>query len=85
MATIDVLYYKSIGLIDDSLSEDKQYTTLVSIFCNSEQKLARILSGEELELFNEIINATDEIRTVSSEVSFKIGLRIGLQIMSDCL
>ena len=47
--------------------------------------MSKELNGENLKLFNELVNASDEISATSGVENFKIGFRLGVQMMCDSL
>ena len=61
------------------------YDKALSIFTANEDKLKEALSGEHLKLFNELVNASDEISATSGVENFKIGFRLGVKMMCDSL
>ena len=50
-----------------------------------ENKLTKELNGENLKLFNDLVNASDEISATSGVENFKIGFRLGVLAMGDSL
>ena len=61
------------------------YDKALNTFTINEDKLKDALSGEHLKLFNELVNASDEISATSSVENFKIGFRLGVMMMCDSL
>ncbi len=85
MGFIEELYYGNINPNEKGFNQTSQYAKAIRLFCNNEQKLIETLSGKELKLFNDLINASDEISAASSVENFKIGFRLGVQMMCDSL
>lgn len=85
MNFIEEFYYGNIIPNERSFNQGTQYSKALNLFCKNEQKLSEVLSGEELKLFNELINASDEISAVNGVEHFKLGFRLGVQMMCDCL
>lgn len=85
MPFIEELYYGNIRPNDKGFVRGTQYEKAIKIFCNNEQKLSEELSGKELKLFNEFVNAGDEISAITSVENFKLGFKLGVQMMCDCL
>ena len=52
-------------------------------FSDIESKLTKELNGENLKLFNDLVNASDEISATSGVENFKIGFRLGVMMMCD--
>ena len=61
------------------------YEKAVRTFSDIESKLSKELNGENLKLFNELVNASDEISATSGVENFKIGFRLGVLMMCDSL
>lgn len=54
-------------------------------FCDNEKTLIKELSGDNLDLFNALVNAHDEITATSDIENFKLGFRLGVQMICDSL
>ena len=84
MNFIEELYYGNINPNEKRYKKATPYDKALSIFTANEDKLKEALSGEHLKLFNELINASDEISATSGVENFKIGFILGVQLMADC-
>ncbi len=85
MNFIEELYYGNINPNEKRYKKATPYDKALSIFTANENKLKEVLSGEQLKLFNELVNASDEISATSGVENFKIGFRLGVQMMCDSL
>ena len=85
MGFIEELYYGNINPNEKRYKSPTPYDKAVKTFSDIEAKLAKILSDENLKLFNELVNASDEISATSGVENFKIGFRLGVQMMCDSL
>ena len=85
MNFIEELYYGNINPNEKSYKKATPYDKALSIFTANEDKLKEALSGEHLKLFNELVNASDEISATSGIENFKIGFRLGVLMMCDSL
>ena len=85
MNFIEELYYGNINPNEKRYKEVTTYDKALSIFTANEDKLKGALSGEHLKLFNELVNASDEISATSGFENFKIGFRLGVKMMCDSL
>ena len=63
MNFIEELYYGNINPNDD---KDTHYAKTMRKFCDSENKLGKMLKGKPLHLVNDLINASDEIVAITS-------------------
>ena len=61
------------------------YEKAVRTFSDIESKLSMELNEENLKLFNELVNASDEISATSGVENFKIGFRLGVMMMCDSI
>ena len=84
MNFIEELYYGNINPNEKRYKEATPYDKALNIFTANEDKLKEALSGEHLKLFNELVNASDEISATSGVENFKIGFILGVQLMADC-
>ncbi len=85
MNFIEELYYGNINPNEKRYKKATPYDKALSAFTANEDKLKEALSGEHLKLFNELVNASDEISATSGVENFKIGFRLGVKMMCDSL
>ena len=85
MGFIEELYYGNINPNEKRYKSHKPYDKAVQTFSDIEGKLTKVLSDKNLKLFNELVNASDEISATSGVENFKIGFRLGVQMMCDSL
>ena len=85
MGFIEELYYGNINPNEKRYKSHKPYDKAVKAFSDIENKLSKELNGENLKLFNELVNASDEISATSGVENFKIGFRLGVMMMCDSL
>ena len=83
MNFIEELYYGNINPNEKRYKKATPYDKALSIFTANEDKLKESLSGEHLKLFNELVNASDEISAISGVENFKIGFRLCVLMMCD--
>ena len=85
MSFLDELYYGNINPNEKRNRSPLPYEKAVKTFSDIENKLTKELNGENLKLFNELVNASDEISATSGVENFKIGFRLGVTMMCDSL
>ena len=85
MGFIEELYYGNINPNENRNKRPLPYEKAVKTFSDIENKLTKELNGENLKLFNELVNASDEISATSSAENFKTGFRLGVMMMCDSL
>ena len=85
MSFLDELYYGNINPNENRNRRPLPYEKAVRTFSDIESKLSKELNGETLKLFNELVNASDEISATSGVENFKIGFRLGVKMMCDSL
>ena len=85
MSFLDELYYGNINPNENRNRKPPSYEKAVRTFSDIETKLSKELNGENLKLFNELVNASDEISATSGVENFKIGFRLGVMMMCDSL
>ena len=85
MSFLDELYYGNINPNENRNRKPLPYENAVRTFSDIESKLSKELNGENLKLFNELVNASDEISATSGVENFKIGFRLGVKMMCDSL
>ena len=85
MNFIEELYYGNINPNEKRYKKATPYDEALSVFTANEDKLKEALSGEHLKLFNDLVNASDEISATNGVENFKIGFRLGVKMMCDIL
>ena len=85
MSFLDELYYGNINPNENSNRKPLPYEKAVKTFSDIENKLTKELNGENLKLFNELVNVSDEISVTSGVENFKIGFKLGVMMMCDSL
>ena len=85
MSFIEELYYGNINPNKNRNRKPLPYEKAVKTFSDIESKLTKELNGENLKLFNELVNVSDEISSTSGVENFKIGFRLGVMMMCDSL
>ena len=85
MNFLDELYYGNINPNENRNRRPLPYEKAVKTFSDIENKLTKELNEENLKLFNELVNASDEISATSGIENFKIGFRLGVLMMCDSL
>ena len=85
MSFIEELYYGNINPNENRNRKPFPYEKAVKTFSDIESKLTKELNGENLKLFNELVNVSDEISATSGVENFKIGFRLGVMMMCDRL
>ena len=85
MSFLDELYYGNINPNENRNRKKLPYENALKTFSDIESKLTKELNGENLKLFNELVNASDEISATSGVENFKIGFRLGVFMMCDSL
>lgn len=84
MNFIEELFYGNINPNGIQLEGNSQYEKAMETFDKCEDALSTELSGENLKLFNRLIDANGEIDACLSFNSFKMGFILGVQMMTDC-
>ena len=85
MSFLDELYYGNINPNENRNRKKLPYEKVLKTFSDIESKLTTELNGENLKLFNELVNVSDEISATSGVENFKIGFRLGVLMMCDSL
>ena len=84
MNFIEELYYGNINPNEKRFDRDTQYAKALERFCKNKDKLTESLEGDNLKLFNELVNASDEVIACTRTENFKMGFILGVQLMADC-
>ena len=85
MNIIEELYYGNINPNEKRYNKNADYTKAMRKFCDNENMLNEMLKDKQLHLFIELVNASDSIIAITSIENFKIGFRLGVQMICDSL
>ena len=85
MNFIEELYHGNINPNEKRYDKDTHYAKTMRKFCDCENELGKMLKGKSLHLVNDLINASDEIVAITSIENFKLGFRLGVQMICDSL
>lgn len=81
---IEELFYGNINPNEKRIVKDSKFERVLKRFCDNEKKLSEQLSGDNMKLFNDLINAHGEVNSYTSVENFKIGFILGVQLITDC-
>ncbi|HIU57717.1 MAG TPA: hypothetical protein IAA61_07920 [Candidatus Ornithomonoglobus merdipullorum] len=84
MNFIEELYYGNIDPNRKKFDKNTQIAEALKLFCENESRLNEVLTGDDLRLFHDMVNAGDEITACTGVENFKIGFILGVRIMIDC-
>lgn len=84
MNFIEELYYGNINPNEKKVNRDTQLSKAIELFSKNENELMKKLSKDDKKLFNDMVNASDEISACMSVENFKIGFILGVRMMVDC-
>ena len=85
MNFIEGLYYGNINPNEKRYDKNTDYAKAMRKFCENEKQLNEMLKGKPLHLFIELVNASDNVIAITSIENFKIGFRLGVQMICDSL
>ena len=84
MNFIEELYYGNIDPNRKKFDKNTQFAEALKLFCENESRLNEVLTGDDLRLFHDMVNAGDKITACTGVENFKIGFILGVRIMIDC-
>ncbi len=85
MDFIEELYYGNINPNEKRRNKGSRYAKAIDTVAENEEKLTAALSDDKLKMFIELVNAFDDVGAIDRVESFKIGFRLGIQMMCDSL
>ncbi len=85
MNFIEELYYGNIQPNQKMYNKNSQYAKALKQFCTCENKLNELLECKEKKIFIDLVNAHDEITAAGNIENFKLGFRLGVQMICDSL
>ncbi len=85
MSFIEEFFYSNINPNEKRYDQSCNYAKAMRRFCNNENELNKMLKGKPLHMFLDLVNAHDEIVGITSFENFKLGFRLGVQMICDSL
>ena len=84
MNFIEELYYGNINPNEKKPNRNTQLSKAMELFSKNENELVEKMPKDDKKLFNDMVNASDEISACTSVENFKIGFILGVRMMVDC-
>ena len=81
---IEELYYGNINPNEKKFVRNTQYSKALETMSEIENEVLNKFSDEDKKLFNDMINASDEISACTSVENFTMGFVLGVRMMIDC-
>lgn len=85
MSFIEELYYGSINPYGSKYVPSKRYAEATKLILRFENKLKNALDEPELTALNRMIEAQVEADEEMQLAKFKLGFKLGVQTVIDCL
>ena len=85
MNTIQDLYYGRISPYEMSISTTPEYQKLKTLSDRNEDLLRELLSDEQKELLEKLIETVTDISSISERDMFMAGFRLGVKLMIDVI
>ena len=85
MSFLEELYYGNLNPNVKCFDKNTEYGKAMNSFSSCEDRLNELLDGKELKIFNDLVNANDKLTAVTDIENFKIGFRLGVQMICDSL
>ena len=80
MTFLDDLYYGNIKPSDNEFVKNSEFDKALKTFCNCENELRKALDRDN-EAITKLINAHNELLTVTGLENFKIGFKLGVKMI----
>ncbi len=85
MKIIEDLYYGRISPYEMSISTTPEYQKLKTLSDRNEDLLRELLSDEQKELLEKLIETVTDISSISERDMFMAGFRLGVKLMIDVI
>ena len=87
MRMIEELYFGNIDPNTQTYDRHSNFGKAMQVMSDTEEELLKLLEGKENQLFRDFVKAQSEINGITGVEKFikgfKIGARIGLEIVSE--
>ena len=83
--TLQDIYYGNINPVTKSVDRSSELYKLMKTISESEEKLLKLLQGEEQTLFEQFSNAYIALNSKTAEERFVEGFRLGAKIVIEVI
>lgn len=83
MRLLEEFWYGNIELTEYGTSSNKGYKKLVKLIFRNEEKLKATMTDEQEELFEKYIDCVRDTDCLIFQNSFKLGVRMMLEVMEE--
>ena len=80
MRVLKELYYGNISPNERTIAKGSKYESVLNVLTRDEALLSDLLSGAELDLFNEYGDAQAELNSITAVENFVYGFRLGAKV-----
>ena len=80
MRVLKELYYGNISPNERTIAKGSKYESVLNVLARDEALLSDLLSGAELDLFNEYGDAQAELNSITAVENFVYGFRLGAKV-----
>jgi len=82
---LEDLYFGNIVPCEKRMTANSELRCLVKHIADCESQLTEQLNEEERKLLNVLINAQQEIDSITVKENFVLGFRLGVRLMAECM
>ncbi len=82
---LEDLYFGNIAPYEKRMAASSELRRLAKRASDCENQLAKRLNEEEQKLLNVLINAQQEIDSITVKENFILGFRLGVRLMAECM
>ncbi len=82
---LEDLYFGNITPYEKRMAASSEFRRLAKRAADCESQLTERLNEEERQLLNTLINAQQEIDSITVMENFILGFRLGVRLMAECM
>ncbi len=82
---LEDLYFGNIAPYEKRMAANSELRRLAKRASDCESQLTERLNEEERQLLNVLINAQQEIDSITVKENFILGFRLGVRLMAECM
>ncbi len=82
---LEDLYFGNIAPYEKRMAANSELRRLTKRAADCESQLAERLNEEEQKLLSVLVNAQQEIDSITVKENFILGFRLGVRLMAECI
>ena len=85
MSMLEEIWSCGLNYCDRPVKPGSTLERMLCMYAKNGEKLTKMLTGEQKELYDETIDAFNDVVAVTEEEAFELGFTLGVRLMMDVM